>query len=153
MGKKTISAGIFILRKDDKLLICHPTGHVQTLWSIPKGKVEENETEIDAAIRETFEETNIDLKETTNFIIHELDPVNYTNKKKILKPFLFVEKSDSNIDWENIEIKCNSFVSEARGNFLEMDDFKWVSFEEAIEKLHEAQVRCIPIIKQKNFKY
>ncbi len=41
---KTIAAGIFIVRKDKKILICHPTNHKPDFWSIPKGKVDNGET-------------------------------------------------------------------------------------------------------------
>jgi ADP-ribose pyrophosphatase YjhB (NUDIX family) len=45
-------------------------------WSIPKGKVEVGETMINAAIRETYEETNINLSKADSFIM--LDMVTYT---------------------------------------------------------------------------
>lgn len=140
---KTIAAGIFIVKKDGKLLICHPTNHAPDFWSIPKGKVEEGESMIDGALRETFEETNIDLAVAIDFSIHELEPVNYGHKKKILHPFLFLETMDSFINWEEQLIKCNSNVPEERGGFPEMDDYKWVTIDEARNLIHETQVACL----------
>lgn len=143
MSKKTIAAGIFIIRKDKKLLICHPTNHKTDFWSIPKGKVDEGEKIFDAALRETYEETNLELRSNSNFSIHLLAPVNYGHKKKILHPFVYLESVNSNFDWVKEEIKCNSNVPLERGGFPEMDDYKWVTIDEARTLLHETQVACL----------
>lgn len=143
MGK-TIAAGIFLVGKDNKLLVCHPTNHKPDFWSIPKGKVEENETLINAAIRETYEETNIDLSSCNSLI--ELEAVNYGHKKKILHPFLCLQRNNSDVKWDEFVIKCNSNVPENRGGFPEMDDYKWVTIEEARIILHETQVKCLDAI-------
>lgn len=140
---KTIASGIFIVRKDNKLLIAHPTNHKPDFWSIPKGKVEDNETFLDAALRETYEETNLDLSDSSSFKIHTLPSVNYSHKKKMIYPFLFLEKEDSSFDWDSIELKCNSNVPKERGGFPEIDDFKWVTLDEARNVLHATQVECI----------
>jgi 8-oxo-dGTP pyrophosphatase MutT (NUDIX family) len=140
---KTIAAGLFIVRKDGELLVAHPTNHKPNFWSIPKGKVEENETFLEGALRETFEETNLDLSDNDNFTIYPMQSVNYNHKKKILYPFLFLEKTNSKFKWDDVELKCNSNVPDDRGGFPEMDGFKWVSLDEARELLHNTQVACI----------
>jgi 8-oxo-dGTP pyrophosphatase MutT (NUDIX family) len=141
------ASGIFILRKDGKLLICHPTNHAVDFYSIPKGKIELGETKIEAAIRETFEETNIDLFGTNDFHITQLESVGYRSGKKTLHPFLYQEKLISTFDWENIEIKCNSNVPIERGGFPEMDGYKWVEISEAKPLLHETQVIALSQIE------
>jgi len=143
MGK-TVAAGVFLINKDKKLLICHPTNHKETLWSIPKGKVEDNESTLNAAIRETYEETNIDLSSCDNIII--LDSVLYRHKKKILHPFLILETINTKLNWNSFDIKCNSNVPIDRGGFPEMDDYKWVDIEEARIMLHETQAMCLDAI-------
>jgi len=149
MSKKTHAAGIFVIRKDYKLLICHPTNHDKNVWSIPKGKIENGEDAMDAAMRETYEETNIDfynddrLFVNKNFDIFELDVVEYNHKRKDLKPFVFKEVIDSEVDWSVIEIKCNSNVPEERGGFPEMDSYQWVSLSDAKKLLHPTQVVCL----------
>lgn len=57
-------AGIAVFRNDE-LLIIHPTGASwnKPFYSIPKGLVEENESLEDAARREFFEETGIEIKQ------------------------------------------------------------------------------------------
>jgi 8-oxo-dGTP pyrophosphatase MutT (NUDIX family) len=140
---KTIAAGLFIVRKDGKLLVAHPTNHKPNFWSIPKGKVEDNETFLEGALRETFEETNLELSDNNNFTIYPMQSVNYSHKKKILYPFLFLEKTNSKFKWDEVELKCNSNVPDERGGFPEMDEFKWVTLDEARELLHNTQVACI----------
>lgn len=60
-------------------------------WGIPKGHMEEGETYVDTAIRETREEAGIDIK-----IITQLPHVfiNRRNHKKIVVPFLAVQACD-----------------------------------------------------------
>lgn len=143
MSKKTIAAGIFIVRKDKKILICHPTNHKPDFFSVPKGKVEDGESLMAAAIRETEEETNINLKNDFNFSIHLLPPVEYKHGKKVFNPFVYVENQNSSINWSDIEIKCNSHVPVERGGFPEMDGYQWVTLDEAKPLLHETQTACI----------
>lgn len=143
---KTIAAGVFLVRKDGNLLVCHPTNHDPNFWSIPKGKVEDGEYFIDAAIRETYEETNISLGLARN--IRALEPVNYSHKKKILHPFVVFEAENLGLPWDSFDIKCNSNVPEDRGGFPEMDAYKWVTLEEAKSILHNTQATCIDTIQE-----
>jgi 8-oxo-dGTP pyrophosphatase MutT (NUDIX family) len=145
MGK-TIAAGIFILNKDKEVLICHPTNHPWDIWSIPKGKVEADEKFIEAAIRETFEETNIDLKNASVF--HRLQTQVYRHKKKELNAFLFLEEENPNIDLFVFKLKCNSNVPEERGGFPEMDAYEWTDIETAKKYLHPTQVAGLEEIQK-----
>ena len=142
---KTIAAGIFLVNKEGYILICHPTNHAADFWSIPTGKVEEGESLVDAAIRETFEETNIDLSECSG--LKAMDAVTYTHKKKVLNPFIAWEPQNKEVDWSAFDIKCNSNVPEDRGGFPEMDGYKWVSIEEARILLHSLQATCLDKVK------
>ncbi len=55
------SAGLIIIY-NKKILLVHPTrASWKKTYSIPKGGIEKNEKRIDAAIRETFEETGIKI--------------------------------------------------------------------------------------------
>ena len=143
--KITIAAGLFLLRKDGRFLVGHPTNHLPDFYSIPKGKVEKDELHLQAAIRETFEETNIDVSKYS--IIHNFPPVEYVNKKKVLYPFVLFEEQNS-IDFSQFDIKCNSFVPEEIGGFPEMDRFKWLTFEEGRTSVHETQISCIDEIEK-----
>jgi len=50
------------------------------------------------------------------------------------------------------DLKCNSNVPEDRGGFPEMDDYKWVSIDEARNLLHPTQVACLDKIVELNEK-
>jgi len=62
--KKEKSCGCIVLNnKNEILLVKMKMGH----WSFPKGHVEANETEFETALRETFEETNINCEIINGF--------------------------------------------------------------------------------------
>jgi 8-oxo-dGTP pyrophosphatase MutT (NUDIX family) len=136
----TIIAGIFLIRKNNKILVCHPTKHSKNFWSIPKGRVEDNEEILETAIRETFEETNIDVAKWK--VIHSLEPIEYDTDKKILHSFAIFEKENP-WNFDKFEIKCNSNVAPEKGGFPEMDDFKWVATKEAKGLFHTAQMKAL----------
>jgi 8-oxo-dGTP diphosphatase len=138
------TAGIFVINSDKELLVAHPTGH--DFWSIPKGKLEEGETITEAAIRETWEETNFVVNKGAK--LHELERVKYKHGKKVLYPMVLIEDIDEQ-SFVSQELKCNTLVdANARWNAgkPEMDDFKWVSLTEAKDILHYTQAGCIETI-------
>jgi 8-oxo-dGTP pyrophosphatase MutT (NUDIX family) len=143
---KVICAGIFLVNNDNKLLVCHPTNHKPDFWSIPKGRLDAGETYMETAIRETYEECNITILETNG--LRQLDSVEYTTKKKILYPFLLLERNSGTLDWSKFDFKCNSFVSTERGGFPEMDKWMWCPIDSVANLLHETQAICIPRIKE-----
>lgn len=78
----------------DKILTTIEEVYERPTLSLPKGHIEENETPLDAAIRECFEETNEII--TKNNYIDELEPfeitfIDHYNKlvKKIIYPLIF----------------------------------------------------------------
>ena len=52
-----------IVKKGDKCLLCkrNTKGSYPGMWSIPAGKLEQDENTIDGAKREFYEETNLDI--------------------------------------------------------------------------------------------
>lgn len=143
---KTIAAGIFLVNKEKQVLICHPTNHPSNVWSIPKGKIEDGEEPIDAAIRETYEESNVDLSKAESFI--PLEVQTYSHKKKSIKAFLVLESKNPKVDFNSFELKCNSKVPKKEGGFPEMDDFVWVDIEIARDLLHPTQVASLDKIEE-----
>jgi 8-oxo-dGTP pyrophosphatase MutT (NUDIX family) len=144
------SSGIFIFNYKNELLICHPTGgRHDTNWSIPKGQIDKNETTLEAAVRETLEETNIDLSD----VIYDIKYVGTQQYEKLNKSLIsYVYKFNENIKFD---LKCNSFVSEFdeegnkkwNGGKPENDVIKFVSIKEATNLLHEAQIKLLKSIK------
>lgn len=60
--KKDKSCGCIVFNNGKILLVKHKKGHI----GFPKGHPEENETEMETAIREVKEETNIDVEIISN---------------------------------------------------------------------------------------
>lgn len=61
MGREAIPSWYFVLvvvRQDDKFLLVHERKHEQK-WYLPAGRVEPRETFVQAAVRETLEETSV----------------------------------------------------------------------------------------------
>lgn len=131
-----ITAGFFLVRKDYRILICHPTKAGPDVWSIPKGLLDNGEEPITAAIRETLEETNVDISKWK--FIHRLLPVRYRKGKKDLYSFALFETQNS-FDFDLFDFKCSSNVPDSIGGYPEIDDYKWATIEEARLLLHETQ--------------
>lgn len=137
------TCGIFLISKDDLLLIAHPTNAAHDVWSIPKGLKDEGEPSNVAAARELEEETSIKI--SSNELIYFAEGVIYPNKKKTLLPFLY--KSDV-MSWE-YDLVCESMVHQAnQAPFPENDEFAWATLEEAKKLLHSTQVACLEDLKK-----
>lgn len=141
--------GAFIIDNLGKILVTHPTNHSMSLWSIPKGLYDEaEETSKEAAIRETWEETNLDLDLFYNSTIYyDLGVERYTSKKKKIQAHLFfVDLPLSEMD---LNLWCKSLVvNEKNGDeFPENDITKWVDFEFCEKFLHETQQKFLNKVK------
>lgn len=142
--------GMFIVNNKGELLLTHPTGHPMNLWSIPKGLSDKGEDSIEAAVREVFEETNIDIHDwfiSENFVCYaDLGEQLYkTGKKTIHAHIIFVVA-----DMDEVELRCDStFTVEGSDKEIpENDDTQWKSFEFAEENLHESQKKFMETIKK-----
>lgn len=108
--KKEKSCGIAVFKDDKVLLVHHNIGH----WGLPKGHVEEGETEEETAIRETKEETNIDTKILDGF----RKVITYSPKENIIKDVVFFIGTPLSDD--------------IKGQDCEVQEVKYVTYEEAI---------------------
>lgn len=109
------SCGAIIVRKNDDtfetLLIKMVKGH----WSFPKGHVESDETEVETALREIKEETNLDVIIDTRF----REITTYSPCPGVLKDVIF-------------------FIAMAKTNDVvvqeeEVESAIWVELNEAID--------------------
>lgn len=139
------TAGIFLIRKDQKILICHPTKHKDTVWSIPKGRMEEGEDVVETAVRETYEETNVDVSEWS--VIHKLEPAPYPKSNKVLFGIALFE-SENKFSFNFFDLKCNSNVPLEAGGFPEMDGYQWATIDDAEKLVHAAQINCLNQIRE-----
>jgi 8-oxo-dGTP pyrophosphatase MutT (NUDIX family) len=98
------SCGAVIFDEDKVLVIQQVKGH----WGFPKGHVEEGETEVETAIREIKEETNLDV---------EIDDIHryverYSPEKGIEKDVVFfiAKKVGGEIKVQEEEVKATEWL-------------------------------------------
>lgn len=128
--KREKSCGCIIIEKDKVLLIQQAEGH----WGFPKGHVEKGETEIETAIREVKEETNLDVEINEN----KRYTIEYIIDKGTLKQVvLFIAK----------KINGNEKCQES-----EIKSMKWMTFEDAIKTITYNNTRELfsKILKEEN---
>ena len=134
------SKGVFVISLDNKLLILKST--LGNNWSIPKGHIEKGEVPLEAAIRETHEECNLDLN-NINGKFHYAGSCKYMHKDKEIEAFVFKAEEDLS----KYTLKCNSNFLYKKKILPEVNKFLWVTKEEAMSKLHEAQVKLLANIE------
>lgn len=116
---KLTSYGVLIFNEQQQLLVAHVTG--KHFWDIPKGGAESGERAIDAALRETFEETGIALKPVD---LHDLGLHPYLPAKNLHLFRTAVTRAVVDI----ATCKCTSFFAHHRTGHPtpEVDAFRWI---------------------------
>lgn len=125
-----------IVKKEDKfLMVKEGCGRCQGMWNFPIGHLEENETIIEGAKRETLEETGYEV------VIHKMLPITelYQNDKKyILIRFLATPKEKTK--------DCENTIAE----------IKWMRKEEILNipkqnfRGYESNIQVFDYLKQNN---
>lgn len=109
------SCGAIVYNNERKVLIVqHNAGH----WDFPKGHVENNETEVETAIREVKEETNIDIEIPNADYRYE---IYYSPKENVNKTVVFFLARNISKD----TIKQDA----------EIKNIGWYSYDEAMDIL------------------
>ncbi len=125
--KKEKSCGVVVFDDNKVLLVLHNNGH----WGMPKGHVEENETEEETAIREVLEETNINTKIIPVFRkVITYSPIENTMKDVV---YFIGEPINTDTKPQEVEVSESKFVSvEEAYDLITYKEDKSV-FEEAVE--------------------
>ncbi len=124
--EKISSMAIVVGVKDEeqKVLMLNNEGE----WVFPKGHVEENETELDAAIRELYEESGIKVRESDS--LGKIDEFKFyfdgEKAVKVIKVYLFKVDDFGEITFN----KDEGFI-----------DGQWVDVKESIDKLTHDDAR------------
>lgn len=112
--KQEKSCGCIVMNeKNEILLVHHNAGH----WGLPKGHMEEGETEVDTAIREVKEETNIDVEVNEKFRYTQM----YSPKEDVMKEVVF--------------FLAKNISNNQEPQFKEVSEVKWFEFDKAIETI------------------
>jgi 8-oxo-dGTP pyrophosphatase MutT (NUDIX family) len=135
MGKTQYSAGIAIIC-ENKMLLCHSTS---SKWfgsfMPPKGSIEENESEADAACRETFEEIGIKI---TPEMLGEKHTIKYLRGLSLYKEVYIFECRIKSLD----EIGLGGeIIPKEMLQLEEIDEAKFMDKD-------EASVRILPRYSQ-----
>jgi putative (di)nucleoside polyphosphate hydrolase len=121
---KTTSCGILVLNLQAELLLCHATG--TAYWDIPKGGLNPGETEREAAVRETSEETGLDF-ETSRLL--DLGRFIYRPGKDL---YLFAALSQR---VDTGRLTCRTHFRDHWGRSRpEMDGFAWTRFADVPQR-------------------
>ena len=117
---RRLSCGIVILSAQRELLLCHVTG--QDHWDLPKGGMHDGENPLQAALRETREETGLALDAGS---LVDLGRFDYRPKKDLHLFAALMPRFDL------AKLFCDSRFSQwDTGQRLpEMDGYAWVEFE------------------------
>lgn len=136
MLEKISSMAIVVAKKENKfnVLLLNSEGE----WVFPKGHVEPNETELHAAIRELYEESNVLVNEQES--IGQVDEYKFyfsgENAVKVIKVFAFIINEEKEISYNKNEgfIDGKWFEIYDALSMLKHDDAK-NALRKVIEKL------------------
>lgn len=127
--KKEISCGAIIIKDKKVLIVRSKKDH----YGFPKGHMEKGETEKETAIRETKEETNVDIeineskkytiyyasgenitKKVTYFLAKPKEPINLIKEEKEIKELFWqdIDKVEDLLTRENIKKIWRRVLSE-----------------------------------------
>lgn len=125
MNKKT-TAAIVMIDPDGNILACHAYGRKENEgYDFPKGCVDEGEDDLQAAIRELREETDIHLLDYDRARIIDCGVYPH-NKEKNIHIFLYKTTYFPDLS----QLKCTSYFEVNGKRFPEMDGYKIISKEE-----------------------
>lgn len=102
------SCGCIVIDDEKVLLVKQNKGH----WSFPKGHMEANETEIETAIREVKEETNIDVYP-------------YSEKRYVVEYVM-----ENGVKKQVVYFLAKKISGDIMAQESEISDIKWFSFKD-----------------------
>ncbi|WP_082233138.1 NUDIX hydrolase [Halobacillus massiliensis] len=137
---KKISAGL-ILTDGEYFLGCHSTGN--WFYDLPKGGINKNERPIDACIRETKEETNLDIEKEE---LVDLGVFSYNPRKDL---HLFAKFMCDLPSTELMSCSTEFIHYYTKEKTPEVDGYKYIRFCEAGEFMTKNMQKVIIKAKEK----
>ena len=138
---KTVKSAGTLIKSKNKYLLCHATdlrkektAFFDKRWSIPKGLIESSESDYDCAVRETQEETGLNLVSLK--VLPELEVFKELHYKSIhdeygevMKHLVVYLVNDEEGVLQHESLICHSMIRDTERP--EMDAFKWVTVNQA----------------------
>jgi ADP-ribose pyrophosphatase YjhB (NUDIX family) len=123
-----ISAGLLVICNEKILLVQQANDIYKEHLSIPKGQINKNEKPLDAAVRETYEETGL----------------------KIEKKFIRNQPYLMNIDSNNMQRRIIYYIAiikqYARINIQDKDEIKWAGFLNYMDAEKRLQITQLSVL-------
>mgnify|MGYP001262737051 len=140
-----IGVGIVVLNKNNKIFVAKRIDNPKDFWQMPQGGVDQNESYLDAAYRELYEETNIKeielIKEVEEFTTYELPDhllgIIWKGKFKGQKQKWFIMRFVGNEDEIDINTKKPEFL-----------DWKWIDVNEITKKVVDFKYEVYKKVKK-----
>jgi predicted NUDIX family NTP pyrophosphohydrolase len=137
------SAGLAIIY-DNKVLLGHTTGRSwYASYGIPKGGLEDGESNIDAAIRETFEEVGIKVTKKMIDLLEYSFNVSFNKNKKIV--YYYIVKIN---DLKDIGLS-SLVIPKSQLQVKEIDWAGFLSYQEASPRIMQSQKPLLNILVSK----
>lgn len=132
--KRTLSCGVLI-QSPKGWLLAHATKTPR--WDLPKGRAEEGESALDAAMRETHEEIGIDLTPWKSQMVDRGKHV-YLPKKDLHLFTLYVDQP-----FDLSSCCCSTYIERSGENIPETDAYAWVAPQDAIRMVGKSLVQYL----------
>lgn len=133
-----VTCALLVVTPDSKILIVHPTGAGYfTSWSLPKGIKDDGEIERDAAARECYEETGLDLRQYASDFI-DCGRHQYVTGKD-LHMFMYLHSEEINVKL----LECTSYFTAHGKQIAEVDRFQAVDIDTAQNLLNKKQYKIV----------
>ena len=124
--------GIALLNKNNQIFVAKRIDNPKDFWQMPQGGVDQNESYLDAAYRELYEETNIkeielikEVEEFTTYVLPDhLLGIIWKGKFKGQKQKWFIMRFVGNENEIDINTKKPEFL-----------DWKWIDVNEITKKV------------------
>ncbi len=122
MNKNYVVIMLFNKKCNKVLLVKRNKKPYKNCWNGIGGKIEENETPINAAKRECMEETNISLKNPrllVTYVYPESSIINCNTKLNVIYDFVeeinVVDNEEGHYEWKNIDFVMDTYNKEIAG--------------------------------------
>ena len=138
--------GVVLLNQNNKIFVAKRIDNPKDFWQMPQGGVDPNESYLDAAFRELYEETNIKkielIRVVEEFTVYELPDhllgIIWKGKFKGQKQKWFITRFVGNEDEINIKTKKPEFL-----------DWKWVDVNEITKFVVDFKLEVYKEVKEK----